>query len=194
MTSFTRYDLTTVFLVVSANLAIGCTSDHEQRLPHDSAQVARLRADSKLPPINVSPALQRALARPGITVEYRWLRSPGDSVNQSGVRFVDPWTNEPVSLAHTSFLDLTGVRSAEVRRTGDGALVMLQLTDSAGQKALVETDAHMGQKVGVLLNGELVTVATITNPMPLWMPLITDIPATTATDIGRRIMGARDKK
>ncbi len=150
-----------------------------------SAENANNRAAATLPPPTVSAALQAALAVPGITLELRWILDGG--ARSADTTYADPGTGERLALDDSVALDLDHVSEAIVNEDAFGATVALELTDAGAQQMLSTTTRHQGERIGVVLNGHLVTVATVRTPLFSMLPVVDGIPLAEAREIKDRI-------
>jgi len=163
---------------IAVALACGRSGDRpeaERPLP-DSLPVVRLTA------------LDSALARPGITVEYHW-EAPDTAVPGLEVTsYAHPATGLEIRLADTVAFDLDGVVAAEVRPAGPGHMVVLRTSMPGGERLLHVTTWHQRERIGVVVNGHLVTLAVVRTPLTNMLPVIDGpIPLDQARVLSERI-------
>ena len=150
-----------------------------------SAENENNRAAATPPPPTVSAALQAALAVPGITLELRWILD--GAARGADTTYADPRTGERLALDDSVALHLDHVSEAIVNEDAFGATVALELTDAGAQQMLSTTTRHQGERIGVVLNGHLVTVATVRTPLVSMLPVVDGIPLAEAREIKDRI-------
>jgi len=138
-------------------------------------------------PVHRHIILDSALATPGITVQYHWEApdSAGPALPVS--QYHDPWTGAAVTLVDTVAFDLEGAAAARVSPAGAGSMVVLQLSRAGGERLLHTTGWHAGERVGVVVNGYLVTLAMVRTPLSNMLPVVDPIPTDQAQRLADRI-------
>lgn len=140
-------------------------------------------------PVEVRPlaVLDTALMDRGLTVEYRWEARDTTAAQQSLPVFSHPTNIEHLLLSDSIAFDLSGAVAVRVRLDGEAAFVVLELSE-AGMERLVQTTAsHAGERIGVLVNGRLVTVAGVQSAMWNMLPVVTGVPLEQAEALAGRI-------
>jgi len=132
-----------------------------------------------------NPALESALATRGISVECRWALAGRPAAGQPPYR--DPSTGAPLALSDTVAFDLTGVTGVLVSGSPAGSSVALRLSMLGAQRLLRTTTAHQGQRIAVLINRRVVSVALVGGPLSGMLPVATGLPADQADALAGRI-------
>jgi hypothetical protein len=138
-------------------------------------------------PAQRSAILDSALAVSGLTVEYHWEAPDTAVAGAAASPYVHPHSREPLNLFDTVSFDLDGVAAARVAPAGAGATVTLEITLAAGERLLHTTTWHEGERIGVLVNGRLVTVATVRSPLTNMLPVVDLVPRDQAEALAERI-------
>lgn len=139
--------------------------------------------------------LDSALAVPGIVVEYHWEAPHTVAAPGSTLRFTHPATRQEVRLFDTVAFDLDGVAAARLQPAGRGSMVVLELTPQGAERLLHTTSWHAGERLGVLVNGHLVTLATVRGPFTNMLPVLDLVPNEQAQAVADRInAGLRDTR
>jgi len=150
----------------------------------------RAGAERPLPdslPVYRVAALDSALALIGITVEYHW-EAPATTVPGLAVTsHAHPATGFEVRLVDSVAFDLTGTVTALAQTSGPGSWVTLRTSATGGEQLLRTTTAHQGRRIGVLVNGYLVTLATVSSPLTDMVPVTDIVPPDQAEMLAERI-------
>jgi len=150
----------------------------------------RAAAERPLPdtlPVYRAAALDSALALIGITVEYHW-EAPDTLVPGLAVAsYPHPATGFEVRLVDSVAFDLTGVVTALAQTAEPGWWVTLRTNTAGGEQLLRTTTRHQGERIGVLVNGYLVTLATVNSPLTDMLPVTDIVPPDQAEVLAERI-------
>jgi hypothetical protein len=131
-------------------------------------------------------AVRQALRRPGVSIVYHWISRPA-SANGAHV-LSETERREGVAIDSALPVSRADVGRASAFPTGPGrSVVVLQLEPSAQSKLLAATTDREGREVGALLNGVLVTSATVRGPLYDYLPLTADLPTGLADSVAHRI-------
>jgi hypothetical protein len=121
-------------------------------------------------------------ALPTDFVQYRWVRPSAPA---------DPRSLTPPSLGDTVALDLAGMDSAWVssRRHGVDSTftVIVSLTPRGAAAFGAATATHVGQRIAVLLDSQIVAVATVNSALGARVALVSDVPRLVADSLARRV-------
>jgi hypothetical protein len=166
--------VTACFVAAAACSRGGDRAERERPLP-DTLPVRRFEA------------LDSALAVDGITVEYHWeapdTAPPGLAVS----RYASPVPQAEIALLDSVAFDLTGAVEAVVSPAGPGAFVALRTSTAGGERLLHTTTWHEGERIGVVVNGHLMTVATVRNPLTNMLPVTDIVPTDQARALAERV-------
>ena len=146
------------------------------------------RAQDSIPEPRHSRALDAALSVRGLSLEYRWVLSERAPDPESPYR--DPSTGMPLALNDTVAIDLTGAEGVRVNGGPFGSTVALRLSELGARRLLRTTTEHQGQRIAVLINRRVVTVAQIMTPLVGLLPVASNLPAAQAADLADRLKAA----
>ncbi|MCR4339848.1 MAG: M56 family metallopeptidase [Gemmatimonadaceae bacterium] len=127
-------------------------------------------------------------------IQYRWVGAAGDGAAQG---YVDPASGQPLTLGDSVILDIAAIDSAwvtsHVRGPDTTAGVAISLTASGAGTFGAETATHLGQRLAVVVDDRVVTVATVTSRLRNIVPLITDATPAEAHALATRVNRAIDQ-
>lgn len=139
-----------------------------------------------------APLLLDVLKTPAaspVSLEYRWV---GGGVAGPVHDAPFPARGEMLAVSDSIVLDLAGVASAHVMIHHDvDTEVFVRLTPAAAQAFAVATAAHIGATLAVLLDGQVVQLATIHSRLGAAAGVVTGVPRDSAEAIAARINRAR---
>lgn len=128
-------------------------------------------------------------------IQYRWVNGAGGG---GGVQeYVDPASGQALTLGDSVILDIAAIDSAwvtsHVRGSDTAAGVSLSLTPSGAGTLGAETATHLGQRLAVVVDDRIVTVATVGSRLRNTIPLVTDATPAEAQALADRVNRAVDQ-
>jgi len=171
-------------VAIRRTIGIGCAAVVAvASLPHAS------RAQN-VPPAQESALLDSALAVPGLRIEYRWVQPTTVPPRDRGQAYRDPISGGTVTLAKDAAFDLSVAVGVLARNGPGGVSVMLRLSVAGADSLLKVTTGHQQQDIGVVINGRLVSIATVATPLGGPLPVMTDLVPAQARVLMDRIRSA----
>jgi hypothetical protein len=118
-------------------------------------------------------------------LQYRWV----DTSARSPRKYVNPRGGEALALADSVVLSLRDVARAESRSSGGGgrSIVVLNLNASARDAFAAATGRHVGQRIAVLIDDRIVTVAKIESAITSIVPVVDGMRPPAADSLVVRI-------
>jgi hypothetical protein len=138
----------------------------------------------------VAPTARAQAPEPTVRLEYHWL---SEGVGGPSHVFFDA-SGEDVAVSDSLVLTLDGVARADVvpagprRATWD---VIVRLTPQAASAFADVTAAHVGHRLAVVLDGQVVQVVSIEGRLGRVAGVLTDVPRARADSVVARLNAPR---
>lgn len=127
-------------------------------------------------------------------IQYRWVSGAGSGGVQG---YVDPASGQALTLGDSVILDIAAIDSAwvtsHVRGLDTTTGVTISLTPSGAGAFGAETATHLGQRLAVVVDDRVVTMATVTSRLRNIVPLVTDATPAEANVLATRVNRAVDQ-
>ncbi|MEO7646824.1 MAG: M56 family metallopeptidase, partial [Gemmatimonadaceae bacterium] len=127
-------------------------------------------------------------------IQYRWVSATGDGAAQG---YVDPASGQALTLGDSMVVDIAAIDSAwvtsHVRGPDATAGVTISLTPSGAGTLGAETATHLGQRLAVVVDDRVLTVATVGSRFRNTIPLVTDATPAAAYALAARVNRAVDQ-
>lgn len=172
----------------SLDVATAGAQPHSRALPRTPSP---RDGSSPGPTPGVASAVQRALAKRGATLEYRWI----DSLAVPNARYRDPQSGDALALTTPAVLTLADIDSVHVFRLrgpdAPSTSAVAVLPSRAGaQNFFRETSRRHGAVMAVVLNGVVIQTAIIQTTWATGVPVLVDVESVVAKRVADRLAGA----
>ena len=131
---------------------------------------------------------RRATTAPADVLQYRWVDT---SARPDARRYVDRITGEAYTLSDTIALALRDIARAEVHPHRLGATtvydVFVRLTPAGAYAWSATTAAHAGQRIAILLDGQIVDTPIVESALGAVAGVMTTLSPATAESLASRI-------
>lgn len=132
----------------------------------------------------VSDSLVRAaLKKPGASLELRWVME----TTQATMRVYHQMTRETLGLNDTVLATIADVHEVMMGGTGDPSVVV-RFDLATADRLLRTTTDHMGQRLAIIFNGELLAVPRIAGAFGGLFPIATDLSESVSDSLAARIL------
>jgi hypothetical protein len=173
--------LSQILLATTCVTALACADQREQ--PNTGA----LTPVQDTRPVRRLAALDSALAVPGIAVEYHWEASDTSGSGQPSAKYVDPESGQEITLLDSIAFSLAGAAGAVADSSGPAYSVSLRTSPTGREQLIATTTARQGDRIGVLVNGRMVTLAFVQSPLMTMLPVVARVPQEQARALADRI-------
>lgn len=144
----------------------------------------------QLPRPRATPPELVARSQPSF-LEYRWIAPTAPGAG-APAQYTDPTSGEPLVLSDSVIIDISDIDSSWVTRDVAGLAefggwsLAVKLTASGAAKVGASTATRVGQRLAVVIDGRIVTVATVNSALGSVLP-VAQLPQAVADSLTRRI-------
>jgi preprotein translocase subunit SecD len=174
-------------------LAVVCLAACGRAAAPDEQQAAA-RPSRPLKSRFADSAMSAALARPSAKLEYRWVVAESLGGAQPPKSIFDPATHRWLTLSDTVVLTLSDIDSVRVLFSHGVGSVITRPTPAASDRFLVTTARHVGQRLGILLNGQLLVAPSIGSPWSGQIPVGVGLDSALAVQLRERLAAGLAKR